>query len=190
MRYNHNYITLTVNEPLSAEDAKRWVETARSIAPNGVLSSADIMVNGHSKSTDFYSKSDGNRVAYVIPLSRDLLEDEAGKIAIAWDRTWTAGDFEINFSQLEQSQQRKNEQKQRIVDEIARQAAKQLHSDWVNEKVSFQWGYGPKYSPAQKKHPMLVPWERLPLRQQAQEIERVTKLFDFLESINLRLSKK
>lgn len=190
MRHNHSYISLIVDSALGRDDAKRWLETVEAISPRGTRASASIMVNGYGKSSDFYVLRDGKRMEYIVPLNRDLLEDEAGKIAIAWSRACSSGDFEICFSQAEQSRQRKKQEIALIVDEISERMAKLLHADWVRDKVSHHWNYGPKYSPVSKHHPMLMPWEQLATAHRESEISKVRRMFDIMDSINLRLAGK
>ena len=190
MSRNHSYISLTVTEPLSKPDLKRWFEVAQRVAPNGTIVGEPIMVDGRNDTSMFYLETRPNRSTYVIPLTRDLTEDEAGKIAIAWDRTWDTADFEIDFSQHEQSVLRKQKQIQRVLDEVAREAAKRQHNEWVNQKVKEGWRYNLKYNQRQRCHPMIKPWDQLNTKQQLQEVERILKLFEFLESINLRLSRR
>lgn len=190
MRYNHSHISLTVREQLSAEDAKKWRETVALIAPSGVVSSASIMVNGNTKTSDLYAVNGNSTVTYVVPLSRDLLEDEAGKTAIAWSAAWPDGDFEITFSQKEARQSRKAESASVLFDEIAENIAKLLHAEWVNTKVSYRWNYSPRYNPSQKQHPMLLPWEQLPASKRQSEIDRARKTLEILDSIDLKISRK
>lgn len=190
MSRNHSYISLTVTEPLSKPDLKRWFEVAQRVAPNGTIVGEPIMVDGRNDTSMFYLETRPNRSTYVIPLTRDLTEDEAGKIAIAWDRTWDTADFEIDFSQHEQSVLRKQKQIQRVLDEVAREAAKRQHNEWVNQRVKEGWRYNIKYNQRQRCHPMIKPWDQLNTKQQLQEVERILKLFEFLKSINLHLSRK
>ena len=43
------------------------------------------------------------------------------------------------------------------------------HDSWAAQKVEDGWSYGPEKSPALKTHPCLVPYEQLPLEQQAKD---------------------
>lgn len=189
MRCNHSYISLMVNEKLPDEVAKKWLKTVRSLSPNGTLSNADIMVDGKNKSSSLYVTKQEGFPCYVIPLSRDLLEDEAGKIAIAWSRCWD-GDFEINFSQSESSKQRKKDEIRAVLDQLAENIAKLLHARWVKNKVDCHWGYSPRYNPRQKRHPMLLPWEQLPIKHQKAEIDRTRDILEILDSMNIKISRK
>lgn len=190
MRYNHSYISLMVDGMLPEEIAKRWRETVLSMSPGGTVSSATIMSNGRSKNSDLYVVRNGNAACYVVPLSRDLLEDEAGKIAIAWSRIWDDGDFEINFSQPESSKQRKQEQVDAVLNQLSENIAKLLHAKWLHDKAENHWSYSPRYNAAQKQHPMLLPWEQLPSKHKRSEIERTRDTLEILDSINLKISRK
>lgn len=190
MRHNHSYISLMVDGMLPGEIANKWRETVQALSPNGILSSATIMVNGQPKPSELYAVRKDAAACYVIPLSRDLLEDEAGKIAIAWSRTWKDGDFEISFSQPESSKQRKQEEINAVLDQLAENIAKLLHAKWAKNKAEHHWSYSPRYSAAQKQHPMLLPWEQLPDKHKRSEIERTRDTLEILDSINLKITRK
>lgn len=190
MRYNHSYISLTVKKPLSISDARKWRDTVATVVPSGIVASASIMVDGNPKISDLYTVNGASTVTYVIPLSRDLLEDEAGKSAIAWSSVWLDGDFEVTFSQRDSRQQRKSETISTVLDQIAEKVAKMLHAEWLNGKVAQGWNYGTRYSTSQKKHPMLLPWEQLSSDKKDSEISRINKTFEILDSINLKIARK
>lgn len=190
MKYNHAHILLRVKKPLDKKTSVKWFETVSTIAPSGVVSGTNVIIDGHPSASGFYENPNANSYDYVVPLTRDLSEDEAGKIAIVWDRLWEKEDFVIDFSQHEQAVARKKSDQQQVTLLIASEAAKRQHNHWVNSKVNDHWSYGPRYNQTHRKHPMLLPWDQLSDVYRQQEIDRVVKLFDFLDSINLRLSKK
>lgn len=187
MQEGYSYIKLVTKKPLSSRDAHAWVSIVDRIGPNGVIGNAEITVKGQPKTTAFYAKKTKNGMEYVVPLTRDLTIDEAGRISIAWDKSWTGGDFTVDFSQIDQCRARKKEERGRVVDVLSEEIAKRLHNDWVNVLVSDHWNYGTRYSRANKTHPNLLPWEQLPKKQRAMEAKRVGDMIDILGSINLRL---
>lgn len=189
MEHAHNYISLKVNESLSKNEVNTWKELIIKFGPNGILGTASITVKGTQKTSDFYIMKTQNGYEYVIPLTRDLLKDEAAKIALIWDKLYK-NDFVIDFSQIEQSKLRKKQQKQHVLKTLSENLAKIFHREWVDEKVSFHWNYGTKYNPIKKQHPMLLPWEQLSNKHRNDEINKIMKLFSILESINLHLVKK
>lgn len=190
MKHSHCYISLTVDESLSDLDISKWLKTIEVMSPTGTMANANIIVDGHQKSSRIYLVKSKNKLVYVVPLSRDLMDNEASKIAIAWDKCWPNKDFEIRYSQIESGLRRKRESADTVLDQIAEDMAKKLHSDWVKEKVDQHWNYGPRYNTLHKQHPMLLPWEQLPKKQKLAEIERARKSLDILDSINLKISLK
>ncbi len=190
MRYNHSYISLMVNGTLPTEMVQKWKETVQALSPNGVTSSTRIMVDGSPKETELYMKKNGNSSCYVIPLSRDLQEDEAGRIAIAWSRRWEERDFEICFSQPESSKRRKHEQISTLLDQLSERIAKIMHAKWMKNKSDQHWNYSPRYNAAKKQHPMLLPWEQLPDKHKKSETDRARDTLEILDSINLKIARK
>lgn len=189
MLINHEYICLSTPNKLSKNYAMAWRDLVKKFAPNGAVGSASIMVQGHQKTSVFYSKKEGNEYWYIIPLTRDLTNEEAGVLAIAWSHKYD-GDFEIEFSQATQMQSNKTKLRSDALSAIAEAAAKISHNKWVNAKVSEGWNYGPSYNRVMRKHPMLLPWEQLGKQIKEHEIDRALDLLEFIESANLRLIAK
>lgn len=48
-------------------------------------------------------------------------------------------------------------------------SASASHENWRAEKAAAGWTYGPFKEPHSKKHPCMVPFEKLPLEQQAKD---------------------
>ena len=188
---SHPHITLITPTPVDLETRQKWLDTVKKYAPNGVIGSASILSDGHRKQSQFYvQKINENLGGYVVPLTRDLTTDEAGIIAVAWNKCYEDGDFDIDFSQTQQSKIHKSSMKNDLLNEIAHQIAKRLHGDWIKERVSEGWGYGPKLDRKQRRDPRLLPWEQLTETAKKSEISRVRRMLDILENINLQIVRR
>lgn len=191
MRISHHYITLITPEKLEQSITKRWKNIVEKYLPNGVEGSANILVNGHQKQSNFYIKKINNKLGgYVIPLTRDLTEDEVGLIAVAWNKAYSEGDFIIDFSQSEQSKVIKTALKDDILNELSTAIAKKIHSKWINTKVIDGWSYGPKFSKIHHKDSKLLPWEQCSKQFKLNEINKVKTMFAMLESLGFNLVRK
>jgi len=184
-------ITLITPEPLEPKLVQRWKTIVDKYLPRGVRGNTNILVGGHQKQTDFFVKKiNGKLGGYVVPLTRDLTEDEAGICALAWDRACPEGDFIIDFSQHQNSILFKAAIQEDILDEIADQVARRLHGDFVTAKVNEGWNYGPRKNRMQHQDPRLLPWEQLNQSYKQLEINKVRKMLAILESINLHLIRR
>lgn len=182
-----HYIVLITPEPLDKDLANLWLATASEHLPNGVQSSDNIIVDGHQKQSYFYLKKFGKFGGYVIPLTRDLSVDEAGIIAVAWSKAYTDGDFTVDFSQAAQSKIYKKTIQENVLNEISEQIAKKLHASWLNTKVLEGFNYGPRKDRVLRLDPNLLPWELLNSKVKSEEINRVHKTLEILESINFKI---
>ena len=43
------------------------------------------------------------------------------------------------------------------------------HEGWMAQKIAYGWKYGPVKNPEIKEHPCLVPFDQLPIEQQAKD---------------------
>lgn len=187
----HSHITLITPEPLNKDLAQRWRDIVLKYLPNGVEGNANILVNGHRKQSNFYVKKIGNKLGgYVVPLTRDLLEDEAGLIAVAWDKAYPEGDFTVDFSQKQNSETFKSAIKEDILNEIAEEVAKRIHANWVTKQVNEGWNYGPRKDRIQHKDPRLLPWVQCTSSYKQSEIDRVKTTLSILESVGFNLVRR
>lgn len=44
------------------------------------------------------------------------------------------------------------------------------HENWLKDKATDGWSYGPVKSPERKQHPCFVPFEQLPMNQQVKDV--------------------
>ncbi|MEC0139726.1 RyR domain-containing protein [Paenibacillus macerans] len=45
----------------------------------------------------------------------------------------------------------------------------QSHENWLKEKISTGWVYGPVKDPDKKEHPCMVPYDKLPIEQRTKD---------------------
>jgi hypothetical protein len=99
---------------------------------------------------------------YVIPLTRDLLEREVEPIAAAMAEIFD-NDFDIETSDtrlLVQSQPPVSLSTANYL-RLCTALSKQRHEDWVRERTDAGWRYGLTFSPEEKTHPLLRPWDEI-----------------------------
>ena len=67
--------------------------------------------------------------------------------------------------------------------------SKAEHDRWMGEKLANGWTYAPVRDNAQKHHPMLIPYDQLPLDEQQKDTNVVNNIIPLLKSIGLRVYK-
>lgn len=45
-----------------------------------------------------------------------------------------------------------------------------IHRMWMDEKLATGWKHGPEKCPVTKRHPSLVPWEKLPEKERRKDV--------------------
>lgn len=181
-------IELKTSKPLSKGQPGAWARIVIKHGPEGIAASSAIMMGREEVSSRLYCVHGKTGYHYVVPLSRDLTENEADAIAQAWDQAFPDGDFVINWSQDAAINENMLEVQQDMMKSIAEAAAKRYHSQWYNKKVDESWTFGHKMDPRARKHPMLQPWENLPSAYRNTEVAKFGVLLEVLESMNLKIS--
>lgn len=186
----HPHIELRVQSKLDPNQAKAWFNTAMDNLPSGLVAETTITKNGTSKSSRFYAMANGDGMCYVIPLSRDPSLEEVQRVALAWNEACPEGDFEIDHSNDGDTAEVMRDAGATGLREVAMEAAKLGHAEWLKEMQERGWSYGTKFDQRNKRNPLMMPWERLGERYHAQEMRRFTKLMEVLERMDLRLVRR
>jgi len=63
------------------------------------------------------------------------------------------------------------------------------HGRWMVEKLANGWRYGPKKNMEKKTHPCLVPWHKLPPREQDKDYQAARKIPSFLADGGLKIRR-
>lgn len=181
-------IELKVTQQLPRDIAGEWARCVIHCAPSGLPATAAVMIGSEEVSSAFYCVHGKTGYHYVVPLARDLTEDEADAIANHWHQDFPDMDFVINWSQAVVNEQRLAQANADILHSISEAAAKRYHGEWYNQKVSENWSFGHRLDGKSRKHPMLQPWEQLPSAYRVNEVKRFKTLLSVLESMDLRIA--
>jgi hypothetical protein len=82
------FVKLVSPDHISLEDARLWYQTVLKNAPQGVLSSINMVSGGKPADYRVIRRDEGKSKALIIPLTRDLLPDELERISNAWMPIW------------------------------------------------------------------------------------------------------
>jgi RyR domain len=181
-------VELKVKEPLPKGMAGTWARTVFDHGPPGISAETQLMIGREPVNSRLYLVRGNSGYHYVVPLARDLDDDEVEAIARAWDATWPDGDFAINWTQNPRMDREVALRRARVRDDIAEQAAKRYHAQWLQSRVDEGWSFAHRLDPRGKRHPMLQAWHSLPERYRISERERFRTLLDVLESLDLTVT--
>jgi len=182
----HHYIKLTVDKKLSKKETKTWFAVINRHAPNGTVTGHQMKhpENGPANIRLIHKKYLSGKHAYMVPLTRDLRDDEVEKIANVWDRVQKEGDFEIEGSFDSYYYTAQPEENpvdlEKNMDEFANQVSKKIHTKWYNEKIRDGWRFG-KLDLENKMSPMMRPWDELPEEKRKVDEELPQMFLDYLE---------
>jgi hypothetical protein len=137
--------------------------------------------------SEFYREIRNGKTYYVLPLSRDLEDDETAAIAHAWNAAYPDGDFIINTSQRARAESKLTELRSNKLAELAEAAAKQHHQRWFARENQRGWSYGPRYSESARHNPNLLPWDKLGPQARAQRTENMADLLQVLHEMKLKI---
>jgi len=192
MFYQHN-IQLRTPEPLQACDAQEWYRTVKDFGPDNVPLTYEY--NGCQVSMEYGTVDDAEMChAYVVPLKRNITNDEASIIVAAWEVKFP-GDFDIEVSnqydvmktgadagEWENSIEYNIDSE--LKEEVINSMSKHTHNRWVDQMVSEGWRCGAYYSSKNKTHPALKSWDNLP------ESHRRAPQFEDVDIVNWIRNRK
>jgi hypothetical protein len=185
---NHPYICLVAREDLNEDDLKSWIQSVEQAGPGGII--APVVLKDGKTPRRYYRQRSSKGNSYVISLSRNLLQEEAAKIARFYDSIYPEKDFEINWSQNPQPTQQPSTIDEDALKGIALEAAKKSHNTWYAAKVNEGWRYGIKHNTHQKTSPMIRDWASLSDRYKKIHYHKMKSILETLSEMNLMLAKK
>lgn len=178
------YIALVVNEELSEDQTKCWFRCVKERAPIGVMTSVEVTNNDGTTSAAMIKRETENGVYYAIPLLRDLMEIEAGRIIAAFVTQNPDLDFDVEATIVRTGDKgatppKVNVDQERYL-ELCTSLSRKQHDDWVKARTADGWRYGQKVSIVDKTHPLLRPWNDLPDRFRTIDFDQPQRLLDLL----------
>jgi len=157
------FIQLKTDQPLPKEEAIAWYDCVRNNAPNGVLTSVQTTNPQGDPDVAFMvhkETKDGTHF-YVIPLTRDLTEDETARI----EEAYPEGEIETSSEDVKFARQGPADAVVMSEDDynhLCETLAKHQHQRWYEDRSKAGWSFGLLVNERSKQHPMMRPWEQLP----------------------------
>ena len=194
---NQIYMRLITTQSLRKDEIKEWYQIVKTLAPSGVLNCIQVenATRGRSSALLVCKKLKNGQHVYEIPLTRDLVEQEAEPIVFAWDAYYPEGKFKIESSatQIESTNKRLadavvlNDQDYR---NLCEGLAKQQHLSWTKTKTDRGWRYGLELNTVAKTHPLLRPWEQLSENHKSVDMDLPKLFINLLENYGYAIVKK
>jgi hypothetical protein len=164
------YIRL-VGQQVEKPVAQAWASLVKSNLPNGVMNAIQSQSpEGQLVSVYMVHKTlKSGQHLYEIPLTRDLVENEALAIVDAWEAMYPEDDHEIETSAEEIMAARQGPTDAVVIgdtdyNQMCETLAMHQHNRWCEERTQAGWRYSNDLNHAARTHPMLRPWEQLPER--------------------------
>jgi len=157
------FIQLKTDHPLSKEEAIAWYRCVKDNAPSGTLTSVqttnpqgdpDVVFMVHKETQDGIH-------LYVIPLTRDLIDEEVAKI----EEAYPEGEIEASSEDVKSARQGPADAVVMSEDDynhLCETLAKHQHQRWYEARANSGWSFGLLVNETSKQHPLMRPWEQLP----------------------------
>lgn len=177
------YIKLVTDEALERPVIKAWFNSVSSTAPSGVVNSVTVADDDDKRHVvRLIHQVTGERHAYLVPLTRDLLPSEVDMIVDKFATKVPDLDFDV---ETHETRLRAKDENTIPLDASKHLAlclafAKQQHEDWMHERSNAGWRYGDSFDPLEKTHPLLRPWDQLPNRYKEPDLDWPQKLVSVL----------
>lgn len=179
------YVSLVVEEALDKEQYQCWFKCVNDYAPYGVVTTIQSVDNKNEPRTVLMVHRETNEAHYyMVPISRDLTEDEAERIVNTWAKKCEHTDFDIEITVIPSQPLQRSDGKISVDAEkyaaLATSWAKRKHEEWLDERTKDGWRYGLYVDIEQKTHPLLRPWDELPDRYRKVDLDQPQKLIDLM----------
>lgn len=157
--YQHHIMVKTA-EPLDSGDAINWYKTVKDFGPDGVVYS--YFEKDEPVAMEYGVREDEEfSHCYVVPLTRDLTQDETLFVVEAWQHMYES-DFDIEISNAyDVNTQYDMTIDSGVMESATNDMAKWHHNRWLHQMMQEGWHYGLYYSETNKSHPALREWDTL-----------------------------
>lgn len=178
------FIALVTEQPLEQEVIRAWFSCVKQHAPSGVLLNIPTSDDkGMPKTVCMVHREQGNQHRYMVPLARDLAENEGDSIVDAFGDLHPDLDFDVQSSATHGDDTKDNPPV--IVDQARYVAlctawAKRQHDTWMKDREENGWRYGTTFSMKDKTNPLIMPWEQLPEKYRKIDLDEPQALLDLL----------
>ena len=179
------FIKLITKEELDKKAAKAWYHCVIKHAPVGVAKTINMVDDkGKPHGVALIHREGETTNSYLVPLTRDLSDDEIDKIVHGFSEKNPDLDFQIETNETKLSASDYSGLSLDASKHMALCTAleKQKHENWVRERNKSGWRYGTEFDQDEKTHPLILPWDQLPDRYKQPDMEWPQKLVHMLNS--------
>lgn len=188
----NRFVKLISSRALSKKNAQAWYACVKQHAPSGTPTSvATLDDKGEQHDVRMVHRHTDAGHEYLIPLTRDFASREVDKIVAAAAEVVSV-DFDIETNETKLVADDCGEMPLDAAKHVALCTAlsKYRHEAWMRERSDAGWRFGPKYSPKTKTHPLLRPWDQLPERYRAPDLDWPQKLVSMLSAYGYAMIHK
>jgi hypothetical protein len=172
------YILQRTEQPLTAEQVKKWYYTVEMLGPENILA-------GDDDTSSLMLGMQYGSYLYIFPLVRHLSVKEAERIVEGYMRV-TEHNFEIETSNIYRADvdfghpfEYDIEMDENARDTIYAAMARRNHNRWIQEKQQAGWRFGLNLDLIEKTHPAMRPWDDLPKSYQQRAMIEDRELLEY-----------
>lgn len=189
------FIAVVTDKPLEQDVLRAWFKCVKDHAPTGTLLNIPSTDNqGMPRTVCLVHREQGAQHRYMVPLARDLLEDEAELIVDTFVDLQPDLDFDVESSSAWTDDKDYSTPVIDVEEEkylaLCMSWAKRQHEQWMKEREENGWRYGTKFSLKDKTNPLLQTWDKLPERFRKPNLEEPQALLDLLNDQGYTLITK
>lgn len=178
------FIALSTKTKLKTDQVKAWFQTVIGNAPVGTPVAVMVMgPSGIHEPVILLHREAEKEHFYIVPLTRDLMDDEIEKIVIAFVERVPDIDFDIcsptSIGVVDPASAPLSVDQERYL-MLCAAFAKRQHEQWLKDRTDNGWRYGTSVSLENKTHPLLRPWDELPSQFRKIDPELPQMLLDLL----------
>lgn len=178
------FIAVVTEHSLNKEVIGAWFRCVRGHTKGLTLNIPSTDDRGMPRTVCLVHREQDGEHRYIIPLTRDLSSEEAERIVDTFVDLYPDLDFDVQATAIFAPEPSYSlpvidvEQEKYVA--LCTAWAKRQHDQWMQERQDNGWRYGTAFSLRDKTNPLLRPWDQLPDRFKAPNLEEPQALLDLL----------
>lgn len=184
-----NYIKISTGQ-MNKDSRSLFYSFVKEIMPENLAVVKTTNNDGQPTKTKMFHKVVEGKNWYIIPLNQNPTEEQMDELFDRISGGLHMGNFELVSSLIESKDIFDNHMSSDDYDVVAEAFAKQMHEEWLNERINKGWRYGEERNDESMTHPLVKEWNSLTEDEKNIKPKMIKELIKLLQDNGFKITKK